>query len=1330
MSILSPLSIGLAVGVALILGGVLLLFLRQSIIVKLGLRNIPRRPSQSILIVIGLTLSTTIIISALSIGDTLDYSVRRSAVEAYGQIDLVISPPFLRDLLALANDGPIDPNNAADSPDANVLNALTAGDLSSVLALFENGLPGIDQTRYDTLRAQLADEPTVDGVAGSIVFPTILRDVNSGQGEPLGFLVAVDDNYDREFGLHTIDGRPVQIQDLQPGVGNIFAAAQNLFNATEQLIGNAGSAVGLQDVGVTEAAVTIAAVGALLTADPAPTITLDSLRLDVATLRALGFDTSALEAQGIETLSLETLGLTDEQLQALGIDPSAPITLPTLQTLGLTTGDPAAVATNLLSGVNLNTLGQDIDRALSAYGLQLRQGDVYLNRLGAEQLNAQPGDLLEIFIGPIPVPYRVKAIVDESGPLGALTPVVMLDVSEAQQLLFMPGRINNVLVSNQGDELSGIALTDTVVERLQRLSLNESRAQEALAAVRAEPVASMIQARAATASNPVVQADDAPDFLVNFIEELAGATGFEERIQALANALAAEAGPESDEQILTALANPAVREWILELPLARENSEQLSTIFSGLDDFEVLSPLTKQFAVNVANAGGIAFGSMFSIFGFFSIFAGVLLIFLIFVMLAAERRSELGIARAVGMQRSHVVTMFVTEGLIYDLAAALLGLGLGVLVSYGMIGFLSVLLENVSRQVSGQTNPFRLWFAVTPDSLVIAYSLGVLLTFFVVTLASWNVSRLNIVSAIRNLPDSKPARRNSRLRTIVRESLAPLVLAAGVYTIVQAQELGNTMTLIGITLTLLGGALTVDRLLVRTSIQESTRQRIVYSAIGVGLLIIWALPWTTLTGSTSSLFSQNPTFLLLSFVLSGPLIILGAILVVMFSADTLARLATRLLGGFSSLTPALRTAIAYPLSTRFRTGVTMLLFAMVITTVTIMSVVIQATQIVSTPDEQRTAGFEIDLAPGLLSFFDPVTDIAQEAAVRADFPSQEIAAIGSVSGLRVDARQVNTPSSWESVRLVGIDAGYTSQASRFYHFHMRASGYDSDEAVWQALAQRDDVAIVTRQRVAGGMAQFGDEFEEEHRFRRLRLSGFTVDDPEIPPVQIEVQFTQDGQTVTRTVQVIGVLEENDTLAGGTVQVNRAVLDALNGEPVRPEHFYVKVAPGADVRTVAQQLERSMLNSGMNATVLAEKFAAGQAVTRGILSLLQGFLGLGLVVGIAALGVISSRTVVERRQQVGVLRAIGYQPGMVALSFILESSFIAITGIVIGAATGIALGEKMIGQFYTLATDQAFPIPWLSIAGMLLLAYLFSLATTILPAYRASRIYPADALRYE
>ncbi|MEZ4735031.1 MAG: hypothetical protein R3E79_48670 [Caldilineaceae bacterium] len=92
---------GLVVIVLALLGYLLVLSLRRPVLAKLGLRNIPRRPAQSTLIVLGLTLSTIIIVSALSTGDTLSYSLRRQAVGAYGQIDEIIAPPLLSMLITL-----------------------------------------------------------------------------------------------------------------------------------------------------------------------------------------------------------------------------------------------------------------------------------------------------------------------------------------------------------------------------------------------------------------------------------------------------------------------------------------------------------------------------------------------------------------------------------------------------------------------------------------------------------------------------------------------------------------------------------------------------------------------------------------------------------------------------------------------------------------------------------------------------------------------------------------------------------------------------------------------------------------------------------------------------------------------------------------------------------------------------------------------------------------------------------------------------------------------------------------------------------------------------
>ena len=67
--------------------------IRRFILVKMGIRNIPRRKGQSILIVIGLMLSSAIIATSLGIGDTVRYSVRSVALDFLGQTDELIKGP-------------------------------------------------------------------------------------------------------------------------------------------------------------------------------------------------------------------------------------------------------------------------------------------------------------------------------------------------------------------------------------------------------------------------------------------------------------------------------------------------------------------------------------------------------------------------------------------------------------------------------------------------------------------------------------------------------------------------------------------------------------------------------------------------------------------------------------------------------------------------------------------------------------------------------------------------------------------------------------------------------------------------------------------------------------------------------------------------------------------------------------------------------------------------------------------------------------------------------------------------------------------------------------
>jgi putative ABC transport system permease protein len=101
--------------------------------------------------------------------------------------------------------------------------------------------------------------------------------------------------------------------------------------------------------------------------------------------------------------------------------------------------------------------------------------------------------------------------------------------------------------------------------------------------------------------------------------------------------------------------------------------------------------------------------------------------------------------------------------------------------------------------------------------------------------------------------------------------------------------------------------------------------------------------------------------------------------------------------------------------------------------------------------------------------------------------------------------------------------------------------------------------------------------------------------------------------------------------------------------------------------------------------------------------MQGFMGLGLIVGVAAVGVIAFRSVVERRQQIGMVRALGFQRSLVALSFVIESGFVVVLGVIAGASTGLMLAYNLMhSESFGGSEDISFLVPW-SLLGVIIAA---------------------------
>lgn len=116
---------------------------------------------------------------------------------------------------------------------------------------------------------------------------------------------------------------------------------------------------------------------------------------------------------------------------------------------------------------------------------------------------------------------------------------------------------------------------------------------------------------------------------------------------------------------------------------------------------------------------------------------------------------------------------------------------------------------------------------------------------------------------------------------------------------------------------------------------------------------------------------------------------------------------------------------------------------------------------------------------------------------------------------------------------------------------------------------------------------------------------------------------------------------------------------------------------------------------------------------------------GLLVGILGLGAVALRAVIERRRSIGVLRAVGFFRLQILAGMMIETALIATAGLVVGIAVALGLGGPLLAA---LSPKSQFSIDYSNILLTVGIVYAAVLLVTFLPALRAARLRPAEALR--
>jgi len=686
----------------------------------------------------------------------------------------------------------------------------------------------------------------------------------------------------------------------------------------------------------------------------------------------------------------------------------------------------------------------------------------------------------------------------------------------------------------------------------------------------------------------------------------------------------------------------------------------------------------RPYSVIAAKADGIEtaelFGNIFTTFfvvlGLFSIAAGILLIFLIFVMLAAERKPEMGMARAVGAKRRQLVESFLAEGMGYDLGSAVVGLIAGLGVTVAMVA--------IVKAAAGDQLGLEMNVAFSARSLLVAFGLGIIATFIVIFFSSWRASRLNIVAAIRDLPESRPINPEastwagylrgalnavaafgilalSLLLALRFMDFAPIFLLVAFFgiagpwlTMLRNHEFGapsderrfgervplwpfvlgvlmiplliGVVILVGYALALLLVYLTRDKkpasvpawlILLGIAVAPlapalaalQTRGRPVAWSVGAGtvgavigaIMVQWGLETNGLflfAGGTSLIFfwvavslryfqiHERLSFTVTSavllllwylvpgrqlewllgelegdiemFFLSGVVMVTSGVFIIVYNADIILPAVGALGSRFGRIVPAIKTGVAYPLTARFRTGMTMAMIGLIMFAL-VVNATLNSNFAAIFLNEDSKGGFDVQL----LVNDNNRLDSFEEVLARSGADREAVRAAGEARLAYIFEAEVENRDGKEN------DDGEIREFSRYTFFggdeaflstttlpiKFRAAGYESDADIWEALAADPTLAVIPASVTAE------QEGLDPHMVGAvLKLNPL---EPGFEPFTLDLR---DPSGRVTTITVIGQMTESaETFFTGIITGKETVLTAFPES--RGQQFYVALEDG-------------------------------------------------------------------------------------------------------------------------------------------------------------------------
>ena len=727
---------------------------------------------------------------------------------------------------------------------------------------------------------------------------------------------------------------------------------------------------------------------------------------------------------------------------------------------------------------------------------------------------------------------------------------------------------------------------------------------------------------------------------------------------------------------------------------ARKSKEQQADLISKLK--ELIK--TQKYAVEIINIReewenrvSEATNSILSFYlalAFSPIVASITLIVIIFYLLIDERRKELATMRAVGMHRREIFFQLSIESLFLLAFGGVIGITGGIFATKLLLSFLHVKPPSGStfNFVSGVRYGYSYDVVIIPLTLIKVFIFGALLVILPTIIAAWKISHMNIIEGLHHHETTLGTTKASIKVGIGVVIVAVLLMIASFTQIASNSDLAAVLFIIG--------ALSVY---ISLNYLFPTKKSLSFL-------------WTLVNLAILSQFTRFMAFLIendvsiseifpVAFMVHG--IIIGCIFVV--------QILPYLIIGFTKTTSKLSKGaipIIYALSSLKHNNLrTMLLLVL-------LSVILSMAFAVTTFSAGRSVAIQNEISRNFTMQTDFIAYLTQPLKNTSTWESQaKLYQIPTYLTLVSDWYSTRTHVSFEKLSkdaeerfrenkyfdVVGIDNSVSEQLN--VSFIYIDPQYTETEA-WQMV-------------LMGKAALYSYRF---YRYLDMPLGTITLE----------------GEHANRSVPVIGYIFANNA----DIYIDKTLFSELFPNLNGSRNLYFSFTPYAKkiMKTIKNEDEfLSELQSNLTKSLLSwgPFVRSSQLFIKQLRPLIElsfrsveNYMYLGLLIGIAAIGLTTSRRIDRSKFEFGIMISYGATKSEISAAILIEIVFFIITSILIGFTSPLIF----FGELMRIYADSPLIIPVTRLLFWITVIITTSMISTALPLYRIVHLQPTKILR--